>query len=265
MTKRFFATVALAGLLLSGCATSPLGRSQLILFPEAEMAQMGATAFQDMQKQEPISKDGRASNYVKCVSNHVIRAIPGGDPSRWEVRVFQGDAVNAFALPGGKIGVYTGLLKVAENQHQLAAVIGHEIAHVSAKHANERVSTQFVTESGLQVAQIAAGASSPAKQELFGLLGLGAQVGILLPFSRTQESEADLIGLDYMANAGFDPRQAVALWRNMEKAGGERPPDFLSTHPSGSTRITDLDARMSSAMERYQQARAAGRVPDCAR
>jgi predicted Zn-dependent protease len=261
--KAVLALVAGVALFVTGCATSPLGRSQLILFPEAEMAQMGAAAFSDMQKQEPVSKDGRTNRYVQCVADHVIRAMPGGDPAQWEVRVFDDDSVNAFALPGKKIGVYRGLLKVAENQHQLAAVIGHEIAHVTAKHSNERVSTQFVTESGLQVAQIAAGASSPAKEQLFGLLGLGAQVGVLLPFNRKQESEADLIGLDYMANAGFDPRESVALWRNMAKAGGERPPDFLSTHPSGTRRIEELDARMNHAMNLYNQARVAGRKPDC--
>lgn len=265
MIKHALAAIAASALLVAGCATSPLGRSQLILFPEAEMAQMGASAFSDMQKQEPLSKDGRTNRYVQCVADHVIRAMPGGNPAQWEVRVFDDPAVNAFALPGGKIGVYRGLLKVAENQDQLAAVIGHEIAHVTAKHANERVSTQFVTESGLQIAQIAAGANTPAKQELFGLLGLGAQVGVLLPFSRKQESEADLIGLDYMARAGFDPRQSVALWRNMAKAGGERPPDFLSTHPSGNTRIGELEARMASALKLYEEARAAGRRPDCAR
>jgi len=264
MKMHILAAVAAAAL-LPGCATSPLGRSQLILFPEAEMAQMGAAAFSDMQKQSPVSKDGKSNRYVQCVANNVLGVVPGGDPKNWEVQVFDGDDVNAFALPGRKIGVYRGLLKVAENQHQLAAVIGHEIAHVSAKHANERVSTQFVAESGLQVAQVAAGANSPAKQQLFGLLGLGAQVGVLLPFNRKQESEADLIGLDYMADAGFDPRESVKLWRNMEKVGGERPADFLSTHPSSTNRIESLSGRMDSAMERYDRARASGRIPDCAR
>jgi predicted Zn-dependent protease len=265
MIKQVLAAVTLITVVVAGCATSPLGRSQLIFFPEAEMAQMGATAFSDLKKQESLSKDGKTNRYVQCVADHVIRAMPGGDPSQWEVRVFDGDDVNAFALPGRKIGVYRGLLKVAENQHQLAAVIGHEIAHVTAKHANERVSTTYVTQTGLEVVQIASGASSYAKQQLFGLLGLGAQVGVLLPFNRKQESEADLIGLDYMANAGFDPRESVALWRNMAKVGGDRPPDFLSTHPSGNRRIEELEARMSSALNLYNQARVAGRLPDCGR
>lgn len=265
MIKRLLLAVTLIAALLPGCTTSPLGRSQLILFPEAEMAQMGASAFQEMQSQSPVSRDGKINRYVQCVSDHLIRAMPGGNPSDWEVRVFDGEEVNAFALPGRKIGVYRGLLGVAGNQHQLAAVIGHEIAHVTAKHANERVSTTFVTQSGLQLAQVAAGAATPMQQELFGLLGLGAQVGVLLPFNRRQEAEADLIGLDLMADAGFDPRESINLWRNMDRASGEKPPEFLSTHPSSTTRINGLNARMNAAMHRSNQARVAGRAPDCVR
>lgn len=256
-------TATFALLAIVGCTTSPLGRSQLILFPDAEMAQMGAAAFQEMQQQTPASTNATHNAYVRCISDHIVRALPGEQPSAWEVRVFDDDAVNAFALPGRKIGVYTGLLEVAENQNQLATVIGHEVAHVQANHSNERVSTSFVTQSGLQLAQIAAGANTANQRQLFGLLGLGAQVGVLLPFGRAQESEADLIGLDLMADAGFDPRESVKLWQNMAKQGGQRPPDFLSTHPSSERRIVDLNARMSSAMQRSLKARSAGRNPDC--
>jgi predicted Zn-dependent protease len=263
--KRLLLAVALVATLVPGCATSPLGRSQLILFPEAEMAQMGAAAFQELQARTPVAADGKTNAYVQCVADHIIRAMQNGDPANWEVVVFDGPEINAFALPGRKIGVYRGLLEVAENQHQLAAVIGHEIAHVVAMHANERVSTTFVTQSGLQLAQVAAGAQSPAQQQLFGLLGIGAQVGVLLPFNRRQESEADLLGLDLMADAGFDPRESVKLWQNMDRAGGERPPAFLSTHPSSTTRISGLNARMNAAMHRSNKARVAGRSPDCIR
>ncbi len=253
------------GLLLfvAACATSPLGRSQLILFPEREMAQMGATAFQEMQQQTPASADATKNAYVRCVADNILRAMPGERPDAWEVLVFEDDAVNAFALPGRKIGVYTGLLDVAENQHQLATVVGHEIGHVRAQHSNERVSTNFVTQSGLQLVQAAAGVDSPVKQQLFGALGLGVQVGVLLPFSRTQEAEADLIGLDLMADAGFDPREAARLWQNMAAAGGQKPPELLSTHPSSERRINELNARASAAFQRSLQARSAGRNPDC--
>jgi len=201
---------------------------------------------------------------VRCVAGAITREVKTpGAPSSWEVVVFQDDSANAFALPGGKIGVYTGLLDVAENQDQLATVIGHEVAHVLANHSNERVSTSFVTQSGLQLAQIAVGAESPMKQQLFGLLGLGAQVGVILPFSRAQEAEADLMGLDLMSEAGFDPRESVKLWQNMQSQGGDAPPEFLSTHPSSERRITELNARVREHMAISSQARSAGRVPDC--
>lgn len=256
-------TLTLLALLVAACSTSPLGRNQLILFPSGEMAQMGAAAFQDIQQQTPVSKDPRVNRYVTCVSEHIIRALPNGDPDDWEVRVFDEGSANAFALPGGKIGVHTGLLDVAENQDQLATVIGHEVAHVLANHSNERVSTNFVTQSGLQLAQLAVGADTPMKQQLFGLLGVGAQVGVILPFSRAQEAEADLVGLELMAKAGFDPRESVKLWQNMQAQGGERPPEFLSTHPSSERRINELNARVRDYMPLSLEARNAGRVPDC--
>ncbi|HEX7035668.1 MAG TPA: M48 family metallopeptidase [Pseudomonadales bacterium] len=260
--KHVVLLMAVAGLICA-CATSPLGRNQLILFPDSEMAQMGAAAFQEIQQQTPVEKKSSVNNYVSCVAEHIVRALPPDQRGDWEVKVFDQDVANAFALPGGKIGVYTGLLDVAENQDQLATVIGHEVAHVLAKHSNERVSTTFVTQSGLQLAQVAVGADTPMRQQLFGLLGLGAQVGVLLPFSRAQEAEADLVGLKLMAEAGFDPRESVRLWQNMQAQGGESPPEFMSTHPSSERRITELNARMREYMPISVQARSAGRVPDC--
>jgi predicted Zn-dependent protease len=178
----------------------------------------------------------------------------------WEVQVFADDDANAFALPGGKIGVYTGLLKVARTQDQLAAVIGHEVAHVLSRHANERVSTAYTAEAALT----AVGTSGIVSPQLMGLMGLGAQVGVLLPFSRTQESEADILGLDLMARAGFDPRQSIALWQNMNASRkGGAPPEFMSTHPSDATRMSKLNARMPHAMSLYQAAQAGGRRPRC--
>jgi predicted Zn-dependent protease len=172
--------------------------------------------------------------------------------------------VNAFALPGRKIGVYQGLLAVADNQHQLATVIAHEIGHVLARHSNERISTQFAANAGLELVSAMAGEPTATKQTLFGLLGLGTQVGILLPFNRNQESEADLIGLQLMSEAGFDPRQSVTLWQNMIEQGSESPPEFLSTHPSGESRIRALQENMAEALEASEQARTRGAVPGCA-
>ncbi len=246
--------------LVVACETSPLGRSQLILVSDAQLDEMSVSAYQQMKKETPVSTDRRVNAYVSCVALAVTSALGAGAADRWEVTVFHDDQANAFALPGGRLGVYDGLLKVADNQHQLATVIGHEVAHVQARHPAERISETLATETGLQLLQIASGAPSPAKDQLFGLLGLGAQVGILLPFGRAQESEADLVGLDLMARAGFDPRESVVLWNNMAKAGGSQPPELLSTHPSGGRRIQDLQARMPIALD---IAKSAQRRPNC--
>lgn len=255
------AVLAAAGL---ACATSPTGRSQLIMFPEAEMETMGVAAYDKLKTEMPVSDDAAKQRYVRCVANAITAELkPGEGGGTWEVTLFDEPSANAFALPGRKIGVHTGLLEVATNQDQLAAVLGHEVAHVLAHHSNERVSTQYATQTGLELAGIIAGGSGGASQELMGLLGVGAQVGVILPFSRTQESEADQIGVDLMARAGFDPRQSIALWENMAASGGEAPPELLSTHPSSTSRIEKLRAHVPEAMSIYEQARAAGRKPNC--
>jgi predicted Zn-dependent protease len=190
--------------------------------------------------------------------------LPGESAANWEVRVFASDDLNAFALPGRKIGVYTGLLKAAQNQNQLATVIGHEVAHVLAKHGNERMSTNFAAETGLQLVSVLAGDPGSAQsQTVMALLGLGTQVGVLLPFSRAQEEEADILGLDLMAEAGFDPSASVELWQNMAAMSEGQPPEFLSTHPGTQSRIQALSNRMPRAINLQQEARARGRNPDC--
>lgn len=252
---------SIATLVLVSCATSPTGQKQLILFPDSEITRMGISAYDEMKQKTPASKDRVATAYVNCVTNAITREVPS--KYKWEVTLFDDDAVNAFALPGGKIGVYTGLLKVANDQNQLAAVIGHEIAHVIADHGNARVSAAFAAQSGMQLAQIMAGAASPQKAQLLGLLGLGAQVGILLPYGRGQESEADILGLRYMADAGFNPMASILLWQNMGKASDGQPPEFLSTHPSHKTRINDLNNAMPDAQQRFKKARSLGKIPQC--
>ncbi|MCZ6560453.1 MAG: M48 family metallopeptidase [Gammaproteobacteria bacterium] len=260
--SQLFPCVALV--ILSGCATSPLGRAQLAFFPDSEMNRMGVLAFQEIETKTPIDDDPVVRRQVQCVADSLLNRLGGNaDSSAWEVVVFKQDQANAFALPGKKIGVYTGLLKITENQDQLAAVIGHEVAHVIARHANERVSTNYLAQSGAQLIAAMAGGSTTTRNNVMAMLGVGAQVGILLPFGRAQESEADLIGLDLMAKAGFDPRQSVRLWQNMSAAGGRRPPEFLSTHPASATRIRQLQERMPQAMELYEQAGSAGRRPRC--
>ncbi len=244
--------------LLVACATSPLGRSQLKLYPDSDLDQMGVTAFAQTAKETPVTSNGQTTAYVNCVANAITREVGGV----WEVKVFESKDVNAFALPGGKIGVYTGLLKVTQSQDQLAAVIGHEVAHVIAGHSNERVSQQQVAGLGMNVAQLILGGGEGGGA-LMSALGAGAQYGVLLPFSRAHESEADLLGLDYMAKAGFDPRQAVQLWRNMAQAGGQKPPEFASSHPSDETRIRQIEARLPQDLPVFQQSQASGKKPKC--
>jgi predicted Zn-dependent protease len=248
-------------LVLSACATSPLGRTQFMLMPEDQMAAMGAQAFANMKQKLPIDQSPQTNQYVVCVARAIANEVGG----QWEVAVFQDDTPNAFALPGGKIGVHTGILRVARNQDQLAAVIAHEIAHVLSRHSNERASQEIAVQQGLSVIQAIANPTSQTGQLMMGALGLGAQYGVLMPYSRLQESEADLVGLELMARAGFNPQQSIDLWVNMQQAGGGQPVEFLSTHPSHATRMQDLEQHMPKALEMYRSAQAAGKTPQCGR
>jgi predicted Zn-dependent protease len=263
-THRIVIPGVLALVLVVACVTSPLGRRQLKLMPEDQMTQMGLAAYDQISEETPVSTDRALNAYVACVADAITGILSAAEaPQTWEVRVFDVDEPNAFALPGGKIGVNRGLLRVAKNQDQLATVIGHEVAHVIAGHSNERISAQYGTQGALAVASAVTDAANPKHQTAIALLGVGAQVGVLLPYGRTHESEADLLGLDYMSRAGFDPRASVELWRNMAAAGGQQPPQFLSTHPSHQTRIQKLEARIPQDLPIYEEARRSGRAPNC--
>ncbi len=264
MSWQIFAQATLLFSFLTACATSPLGRSQLILVPESQMDQMGAQAFQQLKGKEPVETNSQMKEFVRCVVEPLLRVSGSQIPAnQWEIVVFRNQDANAFALPGGKIGVYTGILKVAKTDAQLAAVLGHEIAHVLAHHGAERVSQQAGTQIGL-AALGAVTKDNPKSNLLMGLLGVGIQVGVLLPFNRAQESESDLMGLDLMARAGFEPRESVKLWENMaSSSGGKRPPEWLSTHPANETRIQTLQNHMAGAQDKYAQVHAAGTAPQC--
>ncbi len=250
-------------ILLVACATSPTGRSQVLLYSNAQLADMGAQAFSGMKSSLNVSQKTVENQYVQCIANEITRLVgPNVFSGEWEVVVFEDEQINAFALPGGKIGVYTGLLRVAENQHQLAAVLGHEVGHVIAQHGNERMSQSTLIGIGTQaVAQTMQANDVPNSGPIMAAIGLGLQVGVQLPFSRTHESEADEIGLQLMAVAGFDPTQAVNLWQNMEKAsGGQRQPEFLSTHPAPQTRIDRISALLPQVTPAFE---AVQRKPKC--
>jgi len=265
MCRLFVLAVALLATMTAACGVSPMGRRQLLLLSDDTLDQQGVAAYAQYKQQVPLTKSSKDQQYVKCITKAIAAEVAEGDvPDSWEVNTFEDDTPNAFAIPGGKIGVHTGLLDVSDNQDQVAAVLGHEVAHVLARHSNERASANQAAGIALAGAQV-----SGVSPDLMNVFGMGAQVGLLLPYSRTHESEADLMGLDLMARAGFDPRQAVVFWENMDaaaaKSGGNAPPEILSTHPGSSTRKQDLNARMPRAMELYEQARAQGKKPRCVR
>ncbi|WP_300273822.1 M48 family metallopeptidase [Halomonas sp.] len=257
MTRFVWMLVGLA-LLLAGCSETPTGRSRLALVPDGMLAEMGEQSFAEMRRRRPEVTGTPANALVQCVSREVAAAAgavyPGvSRPDAWEVVLLEDPSPNAFALPGGRIGVHTGLLRVAESPAQLAAVLGHEVAHVLAEHGNERLTQRL----GIRAVLLVAGAFSEgdlAGDTLMRALGLGAHLGIALPFSRAHEEEADAMGLAIMAEAGFDPRESVALWRNMAAAGDGQPPEFLSTHPAHASRIAGLEAAMDAALARYREA-----------
>lgn len=254
--KKAFFNIAVASI-LTACATSPMGRNQLIFMPDSQMNQMGLQAFDQMKKEKPVNKSESFNQTAQCIVNELTK----GMGQNWEVVVFEDKTLNAFALPGAKIGVHTGMMELVDNQDQLAAVIGHEVGHVIARHSNERASQQTLTEQALNMI----GQTEYGKNPLIMAgLGLGAQYGVLMPYSRTHESEADLIGVDLMAKAGFDPKQSVNLWEKMAQASqGKEPSEFLSTHPAHETRIQQLQEHMPQALEFYKQAQMAGKTPKC--
>lgn len=256
--------------LVGSCATSPTGRKQLMLVSESQVSGMGVQSFTEMKAKIPIETNAEINKYVKCVTDPIIRAQEGKtNVTEWEVVVFKDESANAFALPGGKIGVHTGILKVAKTDSQLATVLGHEVGHVMARHGAERISQSVITQVGfIGVNAFLAGKAMKGENRdlILAALGIGTQVAILLPYSRTHESEADQIGLDLMAQAGFDPKQSVVLWENMkEAAGGKRPPEFFSTHPAEETRIKNLNAEMPNALRLSEEAHKSGNNPHCKR
>lgn len=247
----------LAALLLAACQSVPItGRSQLQMISEGAEAGLGLSAYQDVLQKEKISQDPKLNELVTRVGSR-IAAATGRTDYKWEFKVIENDKLaNAFCLPGGKVAVYTGLMPVAQDEAGLAAVIGHEVAHAIARHGGERMSQQLLLE-GVALAA-AVSTKDERKAELYAtLLGVGATFGILLPYSRLHESEADRMGLIYMAKAGYDPRAARDFWVRMGANDGKKgkPPEWLSTHPADDKRIRQIEQWLPEALSHYRPVR----------
>ena len=247
-----------------GCQEGPFGRSQLVRLTPAQEDRLGAQAFRQVLDESVVIPRGAAVDEIDHIGRRLAAATQNPEFLRlvkikqpphfdWQFRLVRDKQVNAFCLPGGKVVVYTGILPVAETDAGLATVMGHEIGHALARHGAERMAQNELVQIGTVAVAASLGDMDRDQQRLvLGLLGAGTQFGVLLPFSRKHESEADHIGILLMAAAGYDPRDAPKLWVRMERSGGKGPPEFMSTHPSHATRIRDLEKWVPEAMPLYK-------------
>jgi metalloendopeptidase OMA1, mitochondrial len=245
------------GFLIS-CSTVPqTGRSSLNLVGSGQETQLGLQAFEEIKKQEKISTNPELNAMLQRVGKRIAAvADPDIPDSQWEFILFENKTPNAFALPGGKVGVHTGILEITKNEAGLATVLSHEVGHVAAHHARERMSQNVLASVGAAGLSIGLSKKDPRTQQLALMaFGAGSTLGVLLPYSRLHESEADRIGLIYMAKAGYNPEEAVAFWerfRDYNRKQGGRPPVFLSTHPTDEKRIEDLRNYLPEARVYYK-------------
>ena len=238
---------------VASCQTVPLtNRPQLLLIPEGTEIQLGLSSYQEILQKARVSHDPALNEQVTRVGTRIAEAT-GRTDYQWEFRVLEDKQANAFCLPGGKVAVYTGILPITRDDARLAAVLGHEVSHAIARHGGERLSQQLAVQGGLLAVQGAlARRDGPTVQLVAAALGAGATVGVLLPWSRLQESEADHLGLIFMAKAGYHPSAARDLWVRMASLGGPRQPEFLSTHPAPQTRIAQIEAWTPEALQYYR-------------
>jgi metalloendopeptidase OMA1, mitochondrial len=241
------------------CSTVPItGRKQLNLVSPQQEMQLGLTSFEKMKQQVAVSKDPAANALLQKVGKSIAAVAAHDMPdAQWEFVVFQSKEANAFCLPGGKVGVYTGLLPITRDEAGLATVIGHEVAHAVARHGGERMTRAMALQTGGEVIGALSSSAQPITQTMIGTAyALGAQVGVELPFDRKQESEADHIGLIFMARAGYDPHSAVDFWKRFsqfnQQSGRAGPPALLRTHPVDEVRIKQIEAWMDEAMKEYK-------------
>jgi predicted Zn-dependent protease len=240
-----------ASLVALACVTVPeSNRRALNFLPDGQMNSLGEQAFKDVLAKEKISNDPYLNEMVTRIGRRIADA--SGVKFKWEFKVIDNaKTVNAFCLPGGKVAVYTGILSVAQNEGALAAIMGHEVAHATAKHGAERMSQAVTMQVGMLAADVAL-RDSKSRLPILAALGLGAQFGALLPYSRIHETEADKIGLVYMAKAGYDPKEAPELWVRMGQKGGPAPPEFMSTHPNPATRTKALREEVKKVMPLWE-------------
>ena len=256
--------VIFAILLFTACAQVPMtGRNQFIAIPSSEINALGIDSYKQVVKQEGLSSNNAYLIQIRQVGTKITAAVETFlqqndlesriENYEWEYNVLASEQKNAFALPGGKIAFYEGIMPVCRDDNGVAVVMSHEIAHAIARHGNERMSQALVVNMGGIALSEALNTQPQLTQELaMTAFGIGAQVGVMLPYSRLHESEADELGLYFMALAGYDPRKAPEFWTRMMNEGGARPPEFLSTHPDPETRISDLNKHMDKAMEYYK-------------
>jgi predicted Zn-dependent protease len=254
---RWFVLTALAGSLFAfavQCVSTPVTRRMsLQLIPEQQMNALGEQAYADLRSRSAKSQSPELRAALEKVGRRI--AVASGKNYAWEFELIDDpNTVNAMCLPGGKIAFYTGILPIAQNEAGLAAVMGHEVAHAVAGHGNERMSQSLIVQMGLAAAEISL-RDNRQRGLIYGALALGVQFGVLLPYSRTHETEADIIGLRYMAEAGYPPSEAVAFWERMNEAGEGRIPEFMSTHPSPKSRVAKLNEAIPSVMSVYQQSK----------
>lgn len=257
---RFFKKVVLSCLLVSfivACATTPItNRRSLILIPFDMELSLGEKAYRDILKKEKMSEEKELRTMLRKIGSRIAKVSDMPDLD-WEFKLVDSDTKNAFALPGGKVAFYEGILKVCKNEAGVATVMGHEIAHAIARHGAERITQQLILTGVLTAAAIKY-EDNKNKRLILAALGVGTTVGITLPFSRLNESEADHIGMIYMARAGYDPREAVKFWQRFDdekKKKGFKMPAFLSTHPSDEKRVEKLTELLPIAMKEYESAK----------
>lgn len=257
--------IGMVALALSACSSVPVtGRRQLNLIPASQMNSMSFQQYSDFLKQNKLSTNADQTAMVKRVGQRIQGAVEQFSRQKgfadrlqgyaWEFNLVESKDVNAWCMPGGKVVVYTGILPVTQNETGLAVVLGHEIAHAVAEHGNERMSQGLIAQFGGTALSVALRDKPQQTQQLWmTAFGVGAQYGALLPFGRKQESEADHLGLIFMAIAGYDPSEAVTFWQRMAATGGAKPPEFLSTHPSDATRIADIKKELPEALSYYKK------------